>query len=569
MKTVFKPTKPTNSDQNESTQSEPSSSSWVDCDIFSMNPTEPKSNTPKKTKAIKLPSFSALREEDIKKLQKEQNVHVEGIKDWKKMDSFEGTLPDVILPNLTRLGFSIPTPIQMMAIPIMLDKISLVAIAPTGSGKTAAFMLPIIMNHLSYPSKSPHRRELQAVIIAPTRELEKQLFATAKTLCTGLDMTVSLPKVNDRSEHEHHYSLPPDTNILVTTPNPLISLITQDRHILRSIDWLVLDEADALLGDSFHSQIEAIINTTNASLTRYAFFTATYDTSFQDTLVKDKSPARLIIGIHSTPTTNVVQKLVFCGNEEGKYLALKDALIGENAILPPVAVFMQNIERCEELTAALTEDNIRVAQVHSAMSQQESAAALNRINSGDAWVLVCTELMSRGMDVRALNGVINYDFPSEAKSYVHRIGRSGRRRAGIALTFFTISDYPALRMVASAMKQAGCPVEDWMLNLPKMNKLQKKKLKVAPPKRHAISKVTSVRMDTKRKQKLLKKLEKRGKTMFGINKDRIKKKKHEDKETNRQQSKQKQTQSSKQSNVLEIEKKKAKKPLKPHLHPKK
>ena len=181
---------------------------------------------------------------------------------------------------------------------------------------------------------------------------------------------------------------------------------------------------------------------------------------------------------------DIEQELLFVGREEGKLLAIRQ-LVQRGELRPPALIFMQSQERAQALFGELLYDGIHVDVIHAGRSNAARENAVRKFRRGDTWVLICTDLVARGVDFRAVKMVINYDLPASGVTYVHRIGRTGRAgRKGKAVTLFTEADFENLRTIANVMKQSGCKVEDWMLNL---SRGRPKKQKVIPRRRGKIS----------------------------------------------------------------------------------
>jgi len=193
------------------------------------------------------------------------------------------------------------------------------------------------------------------------------------------------------------------------------------------------------------------------------------------------------VGAANSATTTISQSLTYCGSEGGKLVAFRDLV--NQGLSPPTLVFVQTKERAQELFKELLYDGIHVDVIHSERSEQQRENTVRAFRSGGIWVLVCTELMGRGIDFKGVNLVINYDFPPSAVSYIHRIGRTGRAgREGKAVTFFTEADRPTLRTIATVMRNSGCEVPEYMLHLKKPSRDAKRDLKKKAPQREGISK---------------------------------------------------------------------------------
>ncbi|XP_041025820.1 DEAD-box ATP-dependent RNA helicase 57 [Juglans microcarpa x Juglans regia] len=378
-----------------------------------------------------------------------------------------------LLRNLAKLGFKEPTPIQRQAIPVLLSGQECFACAPTGSGKTMAFVCPMLMR-----LKDASTDGIRAVILCPTRELAAQTTRESKKLAKGKNFRI---KVMSRQllRNTDLSKLPCD--ILISTPLRLRLAIRKKKLDLRRVQYLVLDESDKLFEHGLLKQIDSVVKAcSNPSIIR-SMFSATLPDFVEElarTIMHDA--VRVIVGRKNTASESVKQKLVFAGSEEGKLIALRQSFA--ESLNPPVLMFVQSKERAKELYEELAYDNIRVDVIHSDLSQSQRENAVDDFRAGKTWVLIATDVIARGMDFKGVNCVINYDFPDSASAYIHRIGRSGRAgRTGEAITFYTKKDVPFLRNIANIMTASGCEVPSWVMSLRKM------KWKKHRPQRDSIS----------------------------------------------------------------------------------
>ncbi|KAJ1651697.1 RNA-dependent ATPase rok1 [Dispira simplex] len=391
------------------------------------------------------------------------------------------TFRPVVRRNFESIGFRHPTPIQMQAIPITMASRDLVACAPTGSGKTLAFLLPILQA-LDRPSKVGFR----AVVVTPTRELGRQIFGTLEKLVAGTKLRVCflaklggsvLGNANNRKKYD----------ILVTTPLRLVHEIQHENIDLSTVQHLVLDEADQLLELGFLEQMDTIIAACTHPHIRKSLFSATISSNVEElatSIMRD--PIRVVVGIKNAATEDIDQKLVYVGQEEGKLVEVRQMV--HRGIRPPVLIFVQSIERAKELFHELIYDGINVDVIHSERTKAQRDSIITNFRSGKIWVLIATELMSRGIDFKGVNLVVNYDFPQTIQSYIHRIGRTGRAgRKGEAVTFFTKDDLTYLKSIVNVMRSSGCEVPEWMLQVKPPSKGEKSKLKRKPISRDIIT----------------------------------------------------------------------------------
>ncbi|KAJ2901835.1 RNA-dependent ATPase rok1, partial [Coemansia aciculifera] len=376
----------------------------------------------------------------------------------------EHSFQPFVLRNLEKFGFTQPTPIQMQAIPISVHGRDLIANAPTGSGKTLAFLLAIL-HQVHSPEKEGFFR---AVIVSPTRELATQIYEHLRNLMSGRKIKVCLmTKAAAAAMVEQDPAQRPKFDILVTTPLRLVHAIQGGEADLSRVRHLVLDEADSLMDKGFLEQVDEILAACSSPNLQISLFSATMPSSVEE-MAKTimKNPIRIIVGSKNAATETIEQKLVYVGQEEGKLLEIRRMIL--TGFKPPCLIFVQSIERAKELFHELVFENINVDVIHSERTQTQRNRIVQKFRSGDLWVLICTELMARGIDFKGVNVVINYDFPQSAQSYIHRIGRTGRAgREGKAVTFFTKEDAPHLKTIVNVMRESGCEIPEWMLQLKK------------------------------------------------------------------------------------------------------
>uniref|UniRef100_A0A9R1SRB0 Probable ATP-dependent RNA helicase DDX52 n=2 Tax=Cyprinus carpio TaxID=7962 RepID=A0A9R1SRB0_CYPCA len=391
-----------------------------------------------------------------------------------------------IVQNIKAAGFQTPTPIQMQAIPLMMLKREILASAPTGSGKTMAFCLPLLA-HL----RQPLNKGFRALIISPTRELATQTHRELLKLSEGVGFRVHMINKGVEAVKKYGPKTAKKFDILVTTPNRLIYLLNQDPPAinLSSVEWLVVDESDKLFEDGktgFREQLATIFLACTSPKIRRVLFSATFATDVEQWCKLNLDNLVCVnIGPRNSAAETVEQQLLFVGSENGKLLAMRNLI--KQGFLPPVLVFVQSIDRARELFHELVYEGINVDVIHADRTQQQRDNVVSSFRSGKIWVLICTALMARGIDFKGINLVINYDFPTTAVEYIHRIGRTGRAgHKGKAITFFTEDDKPLLRSIANVIKKAGCPVPDYMIGLKKIKSKLKRQLATKPLRRSTI-----------------------------------------------------------------------------------
>ncbi|KAJ1673017.1 RNA-dependent ATPase rok1, partial [Spiromyces aspiralis] len=384
--------------------------------------------------------------------------------------------------NLRECGFVKPTPIQMQAITATIHKRDLIACAPTGSGKTLAFILSIL-----YDVHTAENRGFRALIVSPTRELATQIHNHVKNLTARHKLKTCLLTKASAALQAHDLSVRKKFDILVTTPLRLVHAIQHKEIELNAVQHLVLDEADRLLELGFIEQVDEILAACTNSNLNISLYSATIPSSVEQlatTIMKD--PIRITIGANNAATDTIEQNLVYVGQEDGKLVEIRNMI--HAGIKPPCLIFVQSIERAKELFHELVYDGMNVDVIHAERTQAQRDRIIENFKAGKLWFLIATELMARGIDFKGVNLVINYDFPQSLQSYIHRIGRTGRAgRPGKAVTFFTKEDAPFLKIIVNVMRESGCEVPEWMLNLRKPSKSMKKNLRKKPIERKTIN----------------------------------------------------------------------------------
>ncbi|XP_038053752.1 probable ATP-dependent RNA helicase DDX52 [Patiria miniata] len=451
------------------------------------------------------------RREEVNAFRKQHKIHVWGTDIPDPVGTFhalqnEYSLHSDTIENIHRAGFVQPTQIQMQAIPVMLHRRELLACAPTGSGKTAAFILPILA-HL----KEPKKKGFRAVVVSPTRELANQTYREFQRLAEGRGLRVHLIESTAKAVKKFGPESSQKFDILVTTPNRLVFLLNQEPPgiKLNNVEWLIIDESDKLFEEGragFRDQLATIYRACDSTHVRRAMFSATFTHDVEQWCKLNlDNVVTVTVGQRNTATELIQQELVFVGGEHGKLLAVRE--IFRKGFHPPVLVFVQSKDRAKELFQELIYDGYNVDVIHADKTQMQRDNIVKSFRSGKIWVLIATELMGRGIDFKGINLVINYDFPTSAISYIHRIGRTGRAgRPGKAVTFFTEDDSVHLRSIANVMRNAGCPVPDYMLQLKKLTKGKRKKLERQPVKRDTIRTLPKQDLDkAKKKREIIKK----------------------------------------------------------------
>lgn len=404
---------------------------------------------------------------------------------WKELET-RFNLGPWLRTNLEKYGWATPTAIQKGAMPVLLANRDLLAGAPTGSGKTLAFLLPLL-HHLKSPSK---KDSFRAVIVSPTRELAQQIHDQLVRLSEGRNFRICVLTTQGGSSAAALNVDPGKRkkfDILITTPLRLVHAVEKEEVDLSNVRHLVLDEADRLLEEGFLEQTDSILAACTHPHLRKALFSATLPAGVEEmarTFMVDE--CRVIVGTKDSATETIRQELQFVGSEDGKLHALR-SLIQSGGLKPPVLMFVQSIDRAKQLFHELVYDGLHVDVIHSDRPKVQREGVISAFKRGDVWVLICTELMARGIDFKGVQLVINYDFPQSVQSYIHRIGRTGRAgREGRAVTFFTKEDAGHLKTVVNVMRQSGCEVPQWMMEIKGPTKKEKRRLRGKAPERKEV-----------------------------------------------------------------------------------
>ncbi|NDU98072.1 DEAD/DEAH box helicase [Spirosoma terrae] len=343
------------------------------------------------------------------------------------------SLIDPILKALAEEGYSTPTPIQQQAIPILLNQRDLLGCAQTGTGKTAAFAIPILQLLSEDKYKNPRApRRIKALILTPTRELAIQIDDSFKAYGRHLDLrhTVIFGGV---SQHGQVNTLKSGIDILTATPGRLLDLMSQGLVSLRDIQFFVLDEADRMLDMGFIHDVKKVIARL-PERRQSLFFSATMPpdvAKLADTILN--TPAKVEVTPVSS-TADTIQQAVYFVDKDNKRKLLVHILNDEQ--IESALVFARTKHGADKVAKDLMKAGIQAEAIHGNKSQNARQRALSNFKSRQTRVLVATDIAARGIDVDELSHVINYELPNVPETYVHRIGRTGRAgNNGIALSF--------------------------------------------------------------------------------------------------------------------------------------
>ncbi|WP_018979054.1 DEAD/DEAH box helicase, partial [Saccharibacillus kuerlensis] len=361
-----------------------------------------------------------------------------------------------ILKALQKENYTSPTPIQQQAIPVALEGRDVLGCAQTGTGKTAAFSLPIIQRLSANPAVSG-KRPIRSLILTPTRELAIQIYDNIRAYSRYTDLR-SMVVVGGISQAPQERELQRGTDILIATPGRLLDLMNQKHVMLDSVEVLVLDEADRMLDMGFIRDVQKIIART-PDKKQTLFFSATMPpeiTNLINSLLVN--PAKVEI----TPVSSTVDRItqeVYLVDKPNKQKLLNDIL--QDASIESALVFTRTKHGANRVARLLDRAGISAQAIHGDKSQNARQAALNNFKNGVTRVLVATDIAARGIDIDELTHVINFNLPNIPETYVHRIGRTGRAgRDGISISFCETEELPYLKDIQKLIGKTIPEVKD-------------------------------------------------------------------------------------------------------------
>ena len=378
----------------------------------------------------------------------------------------ESGLPSRLLDIISDVGYDDPSPIQRAAIPIAQQARDLIGVAVTGSGKTAAFLLPLLV----YISELPHLTELikndgpYALIIAPTRELVQQIEAEARKFATPLGFTV-VSIVGGHSLEEQVYALRNGAEIIVATPGRLVDCIERRLLVLSQCCYIIMDEADRMIDQGFEEPLTKILDAlpvTNEKpdteeaedaqlMSRYLggkdryrqtmMYTATMPPLVEKIAKKYlRRPAIVTIGNAGEAVETVEQRVEFVSGEDKRKKRLQE-ILNSGQFQPPIIVFVNIKRNCDTVARDIKSMGFSAVTLHGSKTQEQREAALASLRNGQTDILVATDLAGRGIDVPDVSLVVNFNMATSIESYTHRIGRTGRAgKSGVAITFLGNED---------------------------------------------------------------------------------------------------------------------------------
>lgn len=439
-------------------------------------------------------SLAEMTERDWRIFREDYNISLKGGRIPNPLRSWEeiANLPSSIMDIITKCGYKEPTPIQRQAIPIGLQNRDIIGVAETGSGKTLAFLIPLLVWITSLP-KIERQEEIDqgpyAIILAPTRELAQQIEEETMKFASALDIrTVAI--IGGISREDQGFKVRLGVEIVIATPGRLIDVLENRYLVLSRCTYIVLDEADRMIDMGFEADVQKILDhmpVTNlkpdteeaedpgrllakpsgeasTSVTRYrqtVMFTATMPPAIER-MARNylRRPAVVYIGSVGRPVERVEQ-LVYLVSEGEKRRKLIDIL--QKGVEPPVIIFVNKKKGADVLAKSLEKVGFNACTLHGGKGQEQREYALASLKSGAKDILVATDVAGRGIDIRNVSLVINYDMAKSIEDYTHRIGRTGRAgKHGKAISLLTKDDsglFYDLKALLTSSPVSSCPPE--------------------------------------------------------------------------------------------------------------
>ncbi|KAL8458516.1 hypothetical protein ACS0TY_035308 [Phlomoides rotata] len=403
---------------------------------------------------VESPSVAAMSEADVEEYRLRREITIDGKDVPKPVKSFRDVgFPEYVIQEIAKAGFTEPTPIQSQGWPMALKGRDLIGIAETGSGKTLAYLLPAVVHVNAQPILAPGDGPI-VLVLAPTRELAVQIQqeatkfgASSKIKSTCIYGGVPKgPQVRD---------LQKGVEIIIATPGRLIDMLDSHHTNLRRVTYLVLDEADRMLDMGFEPQIKKIVDQIRPDR-QTLYWSATWPKEVEQLARRFLfNPYKVIIGSPDLKANHAIHQHVEILSESQKYhklvKLLEDIMDGSR-----ILIFMDTKKGCDQVTRQLRMDGWPALSIHGDKSQAERDWVLSEFRAGKSPIMTATDVAARGLDVKDVKYVINYDFPGSLEDYVHRIGRTGRAGAkGTAYTFFTAANARFAKDLVNILEEAG------------------------------------------------------------------------------------------------------------------
>uniref|UniRef100_UPI0037E954BF probable ATP-dependent RNA helicase DDX59 n=1 Tax=Semicossyphus pulcher TaxID=241346 RepID=UPI0037E954BF len=424
-----------------------------------------------------------LTEEQVQRIKQELGIETEGKDVRRPIVEFEHCgFPATLNGNLKKAGYEAPTPVQMQMVPVGLTGRDVIASADTGSGKTVAFLLPVVVRALEKPAHSVSSPV--ALILTPTRELAIQIERQAKELVMGLPNMRTALLVGGMPLPPQLHRLKSNIKIIIATPGRLLEILKQKAVQLDNVKVVVVDEVDTMLKMGFQQQVlEVLDQVPEEHQTLLASATIPKGTEeLAARLVRD--PVRIVIGEKNQPCANVRQILLWV-EEPSKKKKLFEIVNDSKLYHPPVVVFVDCKLGADLLCEAVAKvTGLNTVAIHSDKTQWERNRILRGLLDGDFEVVISTGVLGRGLDLVNVRLVVNFDMPNTMDEYVHQVGRAGRLgHRGTAITFLNNNNKRLFLEVVNRVKPTGSILPPQLLNSPHLHeqqRRQKQKAKQGP-----------------------------------------------------------------------------------------
>ncbi|CAI0446297.1 unnamed protein product [Linum tenue] len=403
---------------------------------------------------IECPAVRAMSEQDVMMYRSRRDITVEGHDVPKPIRMFQdANFPDYCLDVIAKLGFVEPTPIQAQGWPMALKGRDLIGIAETGSGKTLAYLLPALVHVGAQPRLAQGEGPI-VLVLAPTRELAVQIQEEAAKFGARSN-TRSTCVYGGAPKGPQIRDLKRGVEIVIATPGRLIDMLEAQHTNLRRVTYLVLDEADRMLDMGFEPQIRKIISQIRPDR-QTLYWSATWPKEVE-TLARQflRNAYKVIIGSADLKANQSINQVIEVVTDVQKYNRLAN-LLKEVMDGSRILIFTETKKGCDQITRQLRMDGWPALSIHGDKNQAERDWVLSEFKSGRSPIMTATDVAARGLDVKDIKCVINFDFPTSLEDYIHRIGRTGRAGAkGTAFTFFTHGNAKFARHLIKILAEAG------------------------------------------------------------------------------------------------------------------
>ncbi|KAK2835392.1 hypothetical protein Q5P01_015876 [Channa striata] len=420
------------------------------------------------------PFISSLTDEQVQRIKQELGIETQGRDVRRPIVEFEHCgFPAILGGNLKKAGYEAPTPVQMQMVPVGLNGRDVIASADTGSGKTVAFLLPVVVRALEKPA---HNMQTPvALILTPTRELAIQIERQAKELVMGVPNMRTALLVGGMPLPPQLHRLKFSIKIIIATPGRLLEILRQKAVELDKVKIVVVDEVDTMLKMGFQQQVQEVLEQVSKDH-QTLLVSATIPAGTEELaarLVCD--PVRIVIGEKNQPCANVRQILLWI-EEPSKKKKLFEILNDSKLYQPPVVVFVDCKLGADLLCDAVAKvTGLNTVAIHSDKSQWERNRILRGLLDGDYEVVISTGVLGRGLDLVNVRLVVNFDMPNTMDEYVHQVGRAGRLgHRGTAITFLNNNNKRLFLEVVNRVKPTGSIIPPQLLNSPHLHEQQRR-----------------------------------------------------------------------------------------------